>query len=213
MPDYQKLRDHMVDTQIARRGVRDTAVLKAMRTVPRECFVSDDMQAYAYEDEALPITEGQTISQPYIVALMIEAAGIRPGDRVLEVGAGSGYAASIIGQVAGEVFAVERHETLARIARERVTALGYDNIDIRVGDGTRGLPEEAPFDAIIVSAAGPEIPTPLKDQLAIGGHLIIPVGLPGSQTLYKITRKTEDRFVKHDLGGVMFVPLIADLSP
>lgn len=212
MPDYQKPRDHMVDAQIARRGVRDAAVLKAMRTVPRERFVSDEMQPYAYDDEALPIMAGQTISQPYIVALMIEAAGVRPGDRVLEVGAGSGYAASILGQIAGKVFAIERHEALVESARERVEALGYTNIDIRTADGTLGLPEEAPFDAVIVSAAGPKIPQPLKDQLAIGGHLVIPLGPPGRQTLYKVTRRTEDRFIERDLGAVMFVPLISGRS-
>lgn len=212
MADYRKLRDRMVDAQIAGRGVRNRAVLDAMRAVPRECFVSDEMKPFAYEDSALPIAEGQTISQPYIVALMIEAADIKAGDRVLEVGAGSGYAASVLGQIASRVFAIERHEALARSARERVAALGYDNVDIRMGDGTSGLLEEAPFDAVIVSAAGPEIPPSLKEQLAIGGHLIIPLGPQGIQTLSKVTRKAEHHFVEKNLGGVMFVPLIGGKS-
>jgi len=210
MADYRKLREQMVNVQIARRGVRDEHVLAAMRDVPREHFVSAEMAEFAYEDSPLPIAEGQTISQPYIVAAMIEAAEVRPGDRVLEVGAGSGYAAAVLGRIASQVFAIERHEALGRAARERIAALGYDNVDVRVGDGTRGLAEEAPFDAVLVSAGGPEVPQALKEQLEIGGHLLIPVGEPGSQKLYKITRLSASRFEEESLGTVAFVPLIGE---
>ena len=210
MPDFERLRLDMVDRQIVRRGVRDPHVLKAMRAVPRERFVGEAMAAFAYQDAPLPIEEQQTISQPYIVAAMIEAAEIGPGDRVLEVGAGSGYAAAVIGQIADRVFAIERHEALGRAARERMTALGYDNIDIRIGDGTLGLVDEAPFGAILVAAGGPEAPQALKEQLVIGGHLVIPVGQPGRQNLCKITRLAEDRYEEEDLGVVAFVPLIGE---
>src|SRR4051812_21830757 len=171
-----RARARMVKVQIARRGVRDRSVLDAMRRVPREAFVQPGFEEFAYEDGPLPIGEGQTISQPYIVAAMIEAAEVRPGDHVLEVGAGSGYAAAVLGQIAAKVIAIERHEALTERARERIESLGYDNIEIRTGDGTCGLSEEAPFDAILVAAGGPEVPKALKDQLAIGGHLVIPVG-------------------------------------
>lgn len=173
MRNYEKQRARMVETQIAGRGVRDERVLNAMRAVPRERFISEAMAEFAYEDSPLPIEEGQTISQPYIVAAMIEAAEIAPGDRVLEVGAGSGYAAAVIGQIAGEVYAIERHEALSRMAQERFEALGYDNIILRVGDGTKGWPDAGPFEAILVAAGGPEVPQALKAQLAIGGRLVI----------------------------------------
>ena len=158
MSDYEQRRQRMVDTQIASRGVRDRHVLDAMRGVPREAFVGEDMREFAYEDSALPIEKEQTISQPYIVALMIEAAEVRPGERVLEVGAGSGYAAAVMGQIAGDVHAVERQAPLAERARERMARLGYGNVKIHVGDGTTGWPDAAPFDAIIVSAGGPRVP-------------------------------------------------------
>src|SRR4051794_38808694 len=169
-------RDRMVDVQIVRRGVRDRHVLDAMRRVPREAFVEAGFEEFAYEDGPLPISEGQTISQPYIVALMIEAAELRPGDRVLEIGAGSGYAAAVMGQIANRVYAIERYPSLGEAARRRFSSLGYDNIELRVDDGTLGWPEAAPFDAILVSAGGPHVPRPLKQQLAVGGHLVIPVG-------------------------------------
>jgi protein-L-isoaspartate(D-aspartate) O-methyltransferase len=210
MPDYQKLRDHMVDVQIARRGVRDAHVLAAMRAVPRERFLRQAMAEFAYQDSPLPIDEGQTISQPYIVAAMIEAAEVRPGDRVLEVGAGSGYAAAVIGQIAAQVFAIERHEALGQKARERMAALGYDNVDIRIGDGSRGLVQEAPFDAILVAAGGPEVPHALKEQLEIGGHLVVPIGELGEQKLCKVTRISANRFEEENLGSVTFVPLIGE---
>src|SRR2546423_8300767 len=146
LPNLSRARDRMVDVQIARRGVRDPHVLDAMRRVPREAFVESGFEEFAYEDGPLPIAEGQTISQPYIVALMIEAAEVKPGDRVLEVGAGSGYAAAVMSQIANRVYTIERHPSLGRSARKRFSKLGYDNIDLRVGDGSRGWPEAAPFD-------------------------------------------------------------------
>jgi protein-L-isoaspartate(D-aspartate) O-methyltransferase len=208
MTDFERRRRQMVEVQIARRGVRDEAVLAAMREVPRERFIAETAAEFAYEDSPLPIEEGQTISQPYIVAAMIEAAEVGPGDRVLEVGTGSGYAAAVLGRIAGAVFGMERHETLAGLARERLGALGYGNVDVRIGDGTLGLAEDAPFDAILVSAGGPEVPEALKAQLEIGGRLVIPVGEAGDQKLHKITRTGADRFEEEVLGTVTFVPLI-----
>src|SRR6195256_928829 len=148
-------RNRMVDVQIARRGVRDRHVLDALRRVPREAFVQPGFEEFAYEDVPLPIGEGQTISQPYIVALMIEAAEVKPGDSVLEVGAGSGYAAAVMSQIADRVYAIERHPSLGASARQRFKKLGYDNVKLRVGDGTRGWPEAAPFSAILVAGGGP----------------------------------------------------------
>src|SRR3954463_6148920 len=162
LPDLSGARDRMVNVQIARRGVRDPLVLEAMRRVPREVFVEPGYEEFAYEDAPLPIGEGQTISQPYIVALMIEAAGMKPGDRVLEVGAGSGYAAAVLGQIADRVYAIERHPSLGEAACQRFRRLGYDNIDLRVGDGTKGWPEAGPFDAILVAAGGPQVPPALR---------------------------------------------------
>src|SRR5919197_3955025 len=163
-------RDRMVDVQIARRGVRDRHVLDAMRCVPREVFVDSGFEEFAYEDAPLPIGEGQTISQPYIVALMIEAAEVRPGESVLEVGAGSGYAAAVMAQIADRVYAIERHPSLGNSARQRFKKLGYDNIELRGGDGTRGWPEAAPFDAILVAAGGPRRPAGVAGQPPSGGR-------------------------------------------
>ena len=210
MLDLSRARDRMVDVQIARRGVRDPAVLDAMRRVPREAFVEAGFEELAYEDGPLPIGEGQTISQPYIVALMIEAAEVKPGDSVLEVGAGSGYAAAVMGQIADHVYAIERHPSLGESARQRFRNLGYDNIDLRVGDGTKGWPEILPFDAILVAAGGPEAPRALKEQLAIGGRLVVPVGQERRQSLLKITRKSDTEYEEEDLGAVAFVPLIGE---
>jgi protein-L-isoaspartate(D-aspartate) O-methyltransferase len=198
----------MVDNQIAARGVRDTAVLGAMREVPRERFVPEPLGEFAYEDTPLPIEAGQTISQPYIVAYMIEAAAIGADDRVLEIGAGSGYAAAVISRIARQVHAIERHPELAELARARMAALGYTNVDIRTGDGTRGLPEAAPFDAILIAAGGPSIPKPLCRQLAVGGRLVMPVGDADLQKLVRATRTADDRYDEEDIGDVRFVPLI-----
>jgi protein-L-isoaspartate(D-aspartate) O-methyltransferase len=205
--DWQRWR--MVETQIEDRGVRDERVLQAMRTVPREAFVPGHLADQAYRDHPLPIDEGQTISQPYVVAWMIEALGPRPGDRVLEIGAGSGYAAAVLSRVVDEVYTVERFPALAREAGRRLERLGYLNVLVRVGDGTLGWPEFAPYDGIVVAAGGPEVPRPLLDQLAPGGRLVIPVGpRPDLQTLVRVTRLPGDRFRDEDLGAVRFVPLV-----
>ncbi|TMJ64574.1 MAG: protein-L-isoaspartate(D-aspartate) O-methyltransferase [Alphaproteobacteria bacterium] len=207
--DLARARERMVQVQIARRGIRDSRVLDAMRCVPREAFVDPGFEEFAYEDGPLPIGEGQTISQPYIVALMIEAAELRPSDRVLEIGAGSGYAAAVMGQIANRVYAIERYPSLGEAARRRFSSLGYDNIELRVDDGTLGWPEAAPFDAILVAAGGPNVPPRLKQQLAVGGRLVIPVGSKErEQKLLKITRRSETEFEQEDLGEVMFVPLV-----
>ena len=208
MADFQRQRDRMVETQIARRGICDEHLLRAMRCVPRERFVAESLAELAYEDTALPIDEHQTISQPFVVATMIEAAHIMPGAKVLDVGTGSGYAAAIISLIAGRVYAIERHERLAQSARQRLETLGYNNIDIRAGDGSTGWPEAAPFDAIHVAAAGPEVPPALKAQMALGGHLVMPVGLDGAQWLVKVTRTGEETFDQETLYAVSFVPLI-----
>jgi protein-L-isoaspartate(D-aspartate) O-methyltransferase len=171
-------RERMVNRQIAARGVRDPRVLRAMREVPREQFVAPGLEEFAYEDSPLPIAEQQTISQPYIVALMIEAAEIGQGDKVLEIGTGSGYAAAVLSRIANEVYTIERHASLAQAAASRFARLGYRNIEVRRGDGTLGWPEAAPFDAIIVTAGGPEVPETLRRQLRIGGRLAGELSLP-----------------------------------
>lgn len=209
MLDLAHQRELMIDRQLAARGVRDSHVLDAMRQVPREAFVPAGLQEFAYEDTPLPIEAGQTISQPFIVAAMIEAAEIRPSDHVLEVGAGSGYAAAVMSRIAARVYAVERHEALSRAAAERMRRLGYDNVEVRTGDGTLGWPEAAPFDAILVAAGGPAIPETLKDQLDIGGRLVMPLGeTQQEQRLVKVTRTAATHFEEEDLGAVTFVPLI-----
>jgi protein-L-isoaspartate(D-aspartate) O-methyltransferase len=209
MTDFNRARARMVEIQIAGRGIRDTRVLEAMRAVPREEFVQPCFEQLAYEDGPLPIDASQTISQPYIVALMIEAAELNPADRVLEVGAGSGYAAAVMSRIVARVYGIERHATLADAAKRRLENLRYENVELRVGDGTRGWPEVAPFDAILVSAAGPEVPPALKEQLAIGGRLVIPVGPHQfGQTLLKIARLSGSKYDEKDLGAVAFVPLI-----
>jgi protein-L-isoaspartate(D-aspartate) O-methyltransferase len=204
-------RDRMVESQIARRGIRDQRVLAAMRRVPREAFVDEGFQEFAYEDSPLPIGERQTISQPYIVALMLEAAEIGEGDRVLEVGAGSGYAAAVAAQIARQVCAIERHASLVAEASERFRRLGYRNIELKHGDGTRGWPDGGQFDAILVAAGGSEVPPALKAQLKIGGRLVIPIGHPDeAQELVKLTRRSETSFEEEHLGAVRFVPLVGD---
>lgn len=207
--DFDILREEMVRRQIAARGVRDRQVLEAMRTVPREVFVPERLAEFAYDDTPLPIGEEQTISQPYVVALMAEALELGPADKVLEIGAGSGYAAAVLSRIAREVRAVERHEVLARRARERMERLGYSNVHIMHGDGTLGWPEHAPYDAIVVAAGGPEVPRALLDQLAEGGRLVIPIGPdPRTQSLVRIRRRADGSCAREDLGAVRFVPLI-----
>jgi protein-L-isoaspartate(D-aspartate) O-methyltransferase len=202
-------RDYMVDRQIAARGVRSELVLAAMRKVPREKFLPEGMVEFAYDDSPLPIAAGQTISQPYIVAFMTEALALTGGEKVLEIGAGCGYAAAVLAEIADQVYTVERLETLARTAGSTLERLGYHNVHVKHGDGTLGWPEHAPFDAIIVSAGGPDVPQSLKDQLAIGGRLVIPVGCDQrTQELIRITRVSEEKFVSEDIADVRFVPLI-----
>ncbi|HSU98919.1 MAG TPA: protein-L-isoaspartate(D-aspartate) O-methyltransferase [Roseiarcus sp.] len=211
MLDLAHERDRMVERQVARRGIRDSNVLRAMREVPRDAFVPEGLQEFAYEDAPLPIEAGQTISQPYIVALMIEAAGVRPGDHVLEIGAGSGYAAAVLSRIAERVYAVERHDELTRLAAGRMRRLAYHNVEIKTGDGTRGWPEAAPFDVVLVAAGGPAIPQPLKDELDLGGRLVMPVGPSESdQRLIKVIRRDAKHFEEEDLGAVTFVPLIGE---
>jgi protein-L-isoaspartate(D-aspartate) O-methyltransferase len=210
MFDFAFARARMVNRQIARRGIADARVLAAMREVPRERFVADACAEAAYDDAPLPIGEGQTISQPYIVARMIEAAALAPTDRVLEIGAGCGYAAAVMSRIAACVCAIERIAALGEAARRRFAELGYDNIALRVGDGTLGWPDEAPFDAIVVSAGGPDIPAALREQLAVGGRLVIPVGSDQEQTLVRLLRAAQDSFERQELCPVRFVPLIGE---
>jgi protein-L-isoaspartate(D-aspartate) O-methyltransferase len=207
---FARDRAHMVARHLEARGISDPLLLAAMGQVPREAFVPEHLQEFTYEDSALPIESGQTISQPYIVARMVELAEIKPGDTVLEVGAGSGYAAAVMSRMANRVFAIERHEELAKLARARLQRLGYGNVEIICADGTKGWADEAPYQAIIVSAGGPRVPEALKQQLAPGGRLVIPVGEHGYQTLMRVTRTGEDSFEEEDFGAVAFVPLIGE---
>ena len=205
----QRLRNEMVERQIAARGVRDARVLAAMRKVPREHFMPPEFDEFAYEDSPQPLPRGQTISQPYIVALMIEALRLKGGETVLEIGAGFGYAAAVLGQVAREVYTVETIEQLARAAQANLARQGYDNVHVRHGDGTLGWLEHAPYDAIVVAAGGPSVPEALKQQLKIGGRLVIPVGVdPRAQELLRVTRVAAEEFDTEDLADVRFVPLI-----
>ncbi|MGB6389642.1 MAG: protein-L-isoaspartate(D-aspartate) O-methyltransferase [Methyloceanibacter sp.] len=207
---YARDRTLMVARHLKARGIADPLLLAAMGAVPREAFVPGSLQEFSYEDSALPIEAGQTISQPYIVARMIELAEIKPGDTVLEVGAGSGYAAAVMSRMANKVYAIERHEELAKLARARLKRLGFGNAEIVCADGTKGLIEEAPFQAIIVSAGGPRVPEALKQQLAPGGRLVIPVGEHGYQTLMRVRHTGKDSFEEEDFGAVAFVPLIGE---
>lgn len=204
----ERRRRRMVDQQIAARGVRDPDVLQAMREVPRERFVAEHLERYAYEDRPLPIADGQTISQPYIVALMAEAARVEPSDRVLEVGTGSGYGAAVLDRIAGEVWTIERYPGLADGARTALHSIGSDDVHVVVGDGSLGIAGSAPFDAIVVTAGGPEVPEALMEQLAVGGRLVMPVGSEhGEQDLVRVIRR-DGTFDEEDLGPVRFVPLI-----
>jgi protein-L-isoaspartate(D-aspartate) O-methyltransferase len=205
--EFAAVRNRMVDTQIEFRGVTDPRVLTAMRRVPRHRFVPRGQWDQAYNDYPLPIGEDQTISQPYIVALMTEALELKEGDRVLEIGTGSGYQAAVLAELAAEVYSIDRLASLAEKAQKVLAELGYKNFHVRVGDGTLGWPEEAPFDAILVTAGAPQVPRPLVEQLALEGRLVIPVGDRFSQTLTRV-RKTKEG-VKYDyLGGCRFVRLI-----
>lgn len=207
--DYATARARMVKEQVERRGISDVRVLEAMRKVPRHLFVDPVLARRAYEDCPLPIAEGQTISQPYMVAVMTAALCLQGGERVLEIGTGSGYQAAVLAELAGQVYSIERIPALADRAQRTLGRLGYDNVTIRVGDGSAGWPEAAPFDAIVVTAGAPSVPTPLVEQLQIGGRLVIPVGSPHAQTLRRVVRK-EQGVDQEELVGCIFVRLVGE---
>ena len=207
--DFDDMRRRMVERQIAARGITGELVFEAMRKVPRHEFVPAHLRAHAYDDGPLPIGEGQTISQPYIVALMTAALDLAGGERVLEIGTGCGYAAAVLAEIAGEVYTIERLAPLADRARQTLGRLGYGNVHVIVGDGTLGWPDAAPYAGIVVTASGPGVPDALKEQLAIGGKLVIPVEHGGGfQYLERITRIAEGEYETASLGGVRFVRLI-----
>ncbi len=216
--DFADLRRRMVEYQLRRRDITDGNVLNAMQVVPREEFVPADLRDQAYADRPLPIGHGQTISQPYTVAYMCEALQLRGDERVLEIGTGSGYGAAVLAELSMMVFTIERIPELATEARARVQRLGYENVHIFTGDGTLGLPEHAPFDAIVVTAGGDELPETYGQQIAEGGRIVIPLGHErGSQRMVRFTRRGS-RLVSEDLGGFNFVPLVGqygwiDCSP
>ena len=209
--DAATRRRRMVEEQLVRRGIHSEPVLGAMGRVPRELFVPEQQEAAAYQDSPLPIAEGQTISQPYIVAFMLQAAELAPGERALEIGTGSGYAAAVMAEVAGQVFTMERQARLALSARQALEKAGSRNVEIRVGDGTLGWPERAPFNVIVATAGGREIPRSWKEQLAVGGRLVMPVGeTPRRQILIKVTRLSDTEYREERLSEVRFVPLIGE---
>lgn len=207
--DYATARARMVKEQVERRGISDVRVLEAMRKVPRHLFVDPVLAGRAYEDAPLPIGEGQTISQPYMVAVMTAALSLQGGERVLEIGTGSGYQAAVLAELAGQVYSIERIPALADRAQGTLRRLGYDNVTIRVGDGSMGWPEAAPFEAIVVTAGAPCVPPPLVEQLQVGGRLVIPVGSPHAQTLRRVLRK-EDGVDQEELVGCVFVRLVGE---
>ncbi|MFN2386342.1 MAG: protein-L-isoaspartate(D-aspartate) O-methyltransferase [Thermoanaerobaculia bacterium] len=208
---FAERRVRMVETQIAARGVRNPRVLEAMRTVPRHFFVDPPQREQAYEDHPLPIAGNQTISQPYIVALMTELLELDPGDKVLEIGTGSGYQSAVLGRIGGQVYTIEIVPELARSAAQKLKELGYENVEVREGDGYRGWPEHAPFDGIIVTAAPERIPQPLIEQLAPGGRMVIPVG--GFFQELKVFRKGMDgKVVEKDILPVRFVPMTGEIE-
>ena len=206
---WEEARRSMVELQIASRGVRDDRVLSAMRSVPRHLFVPPTYRDAAYNDCPLPIGRGQTISQPYIVAVMTELLQILPGDRVLEIGGGSGYQAAILGTLAQDVISIERIPDVAEMAKENLSGAGITNVTIVIGDGTLGYPAKAPYDAILITAAAPDVPPPLIGQLAEGGRLVAPVGSRDLQELVRCTKK-EGTVTREYFGGVVFVPLLGE---
>lgn len=207
--DYDKLRQMMVQQQIKARGIKDEKVLLAMAKVPRHLFVPSESVRYAYEDRPLSIGEGQTISQPYMVALMTECLKLKGEEKVLEIGTGSGYQTAILAEISAMVFTIERHSRLLIKAKEVLDTLGYQNYEAKVGDGSLGWEEKSPFDGIMVTAAAPEVPPRLIGQLTQGGRLVIPVGHYGFQTLIKITKK-DKRLKRDSITGCTFVPLIGE---
>lgn len=211
MSDFEHDRHAMVRYQLRGRGVSDPRVLAAMGTVRREAFVPADERDFAYSDGPLPIGHGQTISQPLMVALMTQALKLSGGERVLEIGTGSGYAAAVLGEIASEVFTIERIAKLAEHATNTLQSEGYSNVQVKCGDGTLGWEEHAPYDAIVATAAGPSVPNALKEQLKITGRLVMPVGLrTGGQLLVRVTRLSESEYQYEELDGVRFVPLIGE---
>jgi protein-L-isoaspartate(D-aspartate) O-methyltransferase len=211
--DFEKLRNEMVKEQLIKRGIEDNLVLKAFRKVKREKFISDKNKKYAYEDGAHLISAGQTISQPYIVAVMLEALEIKESDKVLEIGTGSGYAAALLAEIAAEVYTIERIEELAVKAENLLRNLDYQNVKVKLGDGSLGWEEFAPYDAILVSAAAPYVPHKLIEQLSAGGKIIIPVGKRNEvQRLKLLTNKFNGKVKEKDLEYVRFVPLLGEDS-
>ena len=207
-PDgYAAERQIMVASQLCGRGIRDQRVLDAMALIPRHEFVADEYREQAYEDHPIPIGEGQTVSQPYIVALTLDALSLQPSFKMLQIGTGSGYQTALLAELCREVYSVERHAPLARDAEATLARLGYNNVSVIVGDGSQGLPAMAPFDAIVVSAAAPQIPTPLFEQLREDARMVIPVGPPQAQEL-QLVSKQEGRPMVQSLDGCRFVPLI-----
>jgi protein-L-isoaspartate(D-aspartate) O-methyltransferase len=200
----------MVAQQLQRRGIRDPRVLEAMATTPREAFVPGVPASLAYDDRALPIDAGQTISQPYMVARMTELLEVEPGDRILEVGTGSGYQAAVLARLGARVTTIERHADLADAARDLLAALGIEGIDVRVGDGSRGDPDGAPWDGIVVTAGAPSIPEALREQLAVGARLVIPVGPRYQQDLIVVERRGPNDWEEWSDGAVVFVPLVGE---
>ncbi|HSU38188.1 MAG TPA: protein-L-isoaspartate(D-aspartate) O-methyltransferase [Polyangiaceae bacterium] len=208
--DTNERRKRMVDLQLRARAIRDERVLAAFASVPREEFLPAELREFAYTDAPLPIAEGQTISQPYVVALTAEAMQLTGGERVLEIGTGSGYAAAILSQLAQRVYTVERLMPLGQAASETLSRLGYDNVEVSCRDGTLGWPEHAPYDAIAVAAGGPDVPSALLDELAVGGRLVMPVGPEADQVLVRVTREADGHFRRETLSQVRFVPLIGE---
>lgn len=207
--DLEEQRRRMIQDHLLSRGLQDPAVLAAMEEVPREEFVPEELKPFAYQDRPLPIGEGQTISQPFIVARMIEYLALHPDDRVLEIGTGSGYGSAVLSRIAKTVYTIERYSDLACTARKRLARLGYPNVHVAEGDGSLGWPENAPYNAIVGTAGAPDVPVPLKEQLSINGRLVLPVGpLPEQQTLVRLIRKAEKKYSREQLEAVRFVPLV-----
>ena len=207
-PNYSQLREQMVSEQLEGRDIFSAAVLDAMRKVPRHVFVPDEYKSWSYSDQPLPIGEGQTISQPYIVAYMTQELQIKPGDRILEIGTGSGYQAAVLAELALEVYTIEIVESLGKAAAQRLKRLGYENAKVRVGDGYNGWPDAAPFDAIMVTAGAEELPEPLIEQLAEGGRMIIPIGPHGGVRQLTLIRRKKGKYKSEKLMPVRFVPFV-----
>ena len=206
---FETLRRRMVDTQLRCRGITDERVLAVVGEIPRHLFVGDKEKPFAYSDGPIRIDCGQTVSQPYMVALMTQHLEVSPGDRVLEIGTGSGYQTALLAALGARVYTIERHAVLTDQARQRLSELGYENVSYRIGDGTLGWPDEMPFDGILVTAGAPEVPDSLRDQLVDGGRLVIPVGSRSMQTLV-IVRRSGNSFIEEEHTGCIFVPLVGE---